>query len=212
VSPGVVVGAGVLALLAVLALTPSTAGFLDDARRWPGRVLAPALGLAGGAGAALLAEGRAELVGFVVLAVACAWLVAVDVSAHRLPDVLLLPAGAVLLGALATAALVGGDPARLGRAVLAAVVAGVAFLVMALISPRSLGLGDVKLAAVLGLFLGWFGWSQLLVGTLAAFVLGGLVAIALLVTRRARRTTAIAFGPWLVAGAAVGAAWPVSAL
>lgn len=210
-SPAVVVGAAVLAVGAVLGLAPAVRPVLETSRRRPVS-LAAALGAAGGAGAALLAQGPAELVGFLVLAVACAWLVVVDLAVHRLPDVLLLPAGAVLLLALGTAALLEGDPARLGRALLAGVVAGVAYLVMALVSPRSLGLGDVKLAAVLGVFLGWFGWSQLLVGTLAAFVLGGLLAIVLLATRRARRTSAIAFGPWLVAGAAVGAAWPASAL
>jgi leader peptidase (prepilin peptidase)/N-methyltransferase len=67
-----------------------------------------------------------------------------------------------------------------------------------------MGLGDVKLAGVLGLFLGFLGWAELVVGAFAGFVLGGLFAIGLLLSRRAGRTSGIPFGPWMVAGAWVG--------
>jgi leader peptidase (prepilin peptidase)/N-methyltransferase len=165
------------------------------------------LGGLGGAGAAMIADGVAELVAFAALALGCAVLVAVDLAAHRLPDVVTGPTAAALLIGLAVAA-AGADPAAwsdLGRAVLAGLALGAGFLVLALISPQALGLGDVKLAALLGVFLGWFGWSAVLLGVVATFVLGGLVALLLLATRRASRTTALAFGPALVLGAAVAA-------
>ena len=67
-------------------------------------------------------------------------------------------------------------------------------------------MGDVKLAAVLGLYLGWLGWGVLAVGAFAAFLLGGIFAIALLLIGRARRRTAIPFGPWMIAGTWLGIA------
>jgi leader peptidase (prepilin peptidase) / N-methyltransferase len=63
-----------------------------------------------------------------------------------------------------------------------------------------MGFGDVKLGGVLGLGLGWFGLPHVLVGVVYAFVLGGLVSLALIVGRRATRRSAIAFGPFLVLG------------
>ena len=75
---------------------------------------------------------------------------------------------------------------------------------LAIISPRGMGLGDVKLAGVLGLFLGSLGWGQLAVGAGAAFALGGLFSIILLITRRAGRKSGIPFGPWMLLGAWVG--------
>jgi len=65
-------------------------------------------------------------------------------------------------------------------------------------------MGDVKLAGVVGLFLGFSGWASLAVGTLAGFVLGGVVGVALIAAQRAGRNTGIPFGPWMLAGAWVG--------
>jgi leader peptidase (prepilin peptidase)/N-methyltransferase len=96
------------------------------------------------------------------------------------------------------------DWPALGRAVLAAVVAGGAALLLALLAPRGgLGLGDVKLLGVLGLFLGWLGWGVLVVGVALGFAIGALAAVALLASRRAGLRDHLAFGPWLIAGALV---------
>ena len=78
-----------------------------------------------------------------------------------------------------------------------------AFLLAALLSPggEGLGLGDVKLAGVLGALLGWWGWDVALVGLLSGFVLGGLGALALLLTRRVDRRGSLAFGPAMLLGA-----------
>jgi leader peptidase (prepilin peptidase)/N-methyltransferase len=88
--------------------------------------------------------------------------------------------------------------------VLACAGAAVAvFLLAALLSPggEGLGLGDVKLAGVLGALLGWWGWSEALVGLLSGFVLGGLGAALLLLTRRVGRGGSLAFGPAMLLGA-----------
>jgi leader peptidase (prepilin peptidase)/N-methyltransferase len=67
-----------------------------------------------------------------------------------------------------------------------------------------MGLGDVKLAGLLGLYLGYLGWGPLVVGAFAAFLLGGLYALTLITLRRAGRKSGIPFGPWMLAGAWVG--------
>lgn len=144
---------------------------------------------------------------FVTLALACAVLVVVDLADHRLPDAVVGPTYPLFFGLLTLAALAEGEPARLGRALLAGAVLALGFLMLALANRSGMGLGDVKLSGLLGGFLGWFGWPSLLLGTMAAFVLGGLFAVGLLMTGRGTRRTPVAFGPWLVAGAAVGAAW-----
>ena len=52
--------------------------------------------------------------------------------------------------------------------------------------------------------LGWVGWGALVVGAFAGFLLGGIFAIVLVVTRRANRKSGIPFGPWMLAGAWTG--------
>ena len=71
---------------------------------------------------------------------------------------------------------------------------------LAFASPRSFGMGDVKLGGVLGGYLGWFGWVHVYYGIFAGFLLGALLAIGLLATRRASMKTAVPFGPMLVVG------------
>ncbi len=78
------------------------------------------------------------------------------------------------------------------------------YLIAALVYPGGMGFGDVKLAGVLGLFLGFLGWGPLVVGAFAAFLLGGLFALVLVALRRAGRKSGIPFGPWMLAGAWVG--------
>lgn len=130
-------------------------------------------------------------------------LAAVDVDVHRLPDRLTLPAYPALALALAPAAWRGdGGPGAARRAVLAGVVALVAFAVLHVVSRRALGHGDVKLAGTLGALLGWFSWERLLGGIYAMFLIGGVVAGWLLLRRRAGRHTRLAFGPAMVLGAA----------
>jgi leader peptidase (prepilin peptidase)/N-methyltransferase len=87
---------------------------------------------------------------------------------------------------------------------MAAAVVGAAFLMLALLLPEGLGLGDVKFVPTLGLALGWLSWGTVVVGMLAAFLLGGLAAVgALLLLRRGRRAR-LPFGPWLATGALLG--------
>jgi leader peptidase (prepilin peptidase) / N-methyltransferase len=143
-----------------------------------------------------------------VLAAAC-WLAAcllplafVDASARRLPDLLTAPAYLGTASLLLAAAAIGdgGHWPTLGRALLGGVAYLGFCLLLFLISPASMGFGDVKLAASLGTALAWFSWGTLLTGAFAGFVLGALYSIGLLVSGRANRKTTIAFGPFMIAG------------
>lgn len=140
------------------------------------------------------------------LTLALVWavlLAAVDLEVRRLPDRLVLPAYPVAAVLLTACAVVTGEPAALLRALTCAGAGVAAFLLAALLSPggEGLGLGDVKLAGVLGGLLGWWGWSDALVGLLSGFVLGGLAALVLLLARRVDRGGALAFGPAMLLGA-----------
>jgi leader peptidase (prepilin peptidase)/N-methyltransferase len=159
----------------------------------------------------LTASSVAESAAAVLELVALLWfagigiaLAAIDLDTHRLPDRIVLPSYAVLAALLGTAALLTGDGEGAARAAAGAGILFAFYLALALISPRGMGMGDVKLAGVIGLMLGWVGWAALAVGALAAFLLGGLAAVVLIVARRARRTTGIPFGPWMLGGAWVG--------
>jgi len=154
---------------------------------------------------------------FVLFAALSILLAAQDIRTHRLPNAIVLPAYPVALVMLTSACALGAEWSRLGTALVGMVVLFGFYLLLRIVSPRGMGGGDVKLAGLIGLMLGWVGWSALAIGALAGFVLGGLYGLALLGARRADRRTAIPFGPWMLVGAWVGilagpalAGWAVS--
>ena len=141
----------------------------------------------------------------------------IDLDTRRLPHAITGSALIVCAALLGLAVLLGADSASLLRAlgVLAAVlIAGLAlvgaatlwafYAAIRFVRPDGMGGGDVRLAAVVGLMLGWLGWGPLLVGAFAAFVTGGAFGVGMLLRRRAGRRTAIPFGPWIIVGAWIG--------
>jgi leader peptidase (prepilin peptidase)/N-methyltransferase len=164
--------------------------------RWLPAATAVALGLVAGR-----LGGRPELFPFGVLAVVGVALAFVDVTAHRLPDSLTLPAYPAVLAGLAVTAGVRGDGGRLVTAAAASLTVAGCYLLLVLARPRQLGLGDLKLAGLLGLGLGWLGWPALLAGSVLPFILFSLCALGLLAAGRVGRRTALPFGPFLVTGA-----------
>ncbi len=144
------------------------------------------------------------ILAFLYLAAVSIALALIDLDTHTLPNRIVIPSyfvGAILLG---TTALMNGNYPSILRALAGMCVLGLFYFALALIYPGGMGMGDVKFAGVLGLFLGYLGWDVLLVGAFSAFVLGGLFALALIVFRRANRTSGIPFGPWMLTGAWVG--------
>jgi leader peptidase (prepilin peptidase) / N-methyltransferase len=140
---------------------------------------------------------------FLLLAVAGVLLTVVDLQHRLLPNRVVLPAlaGGVVL--LLLPALADGAWDQLLRAALGAAALFAAYLALALVSPGGLGMGDVKLAALLGLYLGWLGWAAVVLGALAGFVVQAAVALALLATRRIGLRGELPFGPAMLAGAAL---------
>jgi leader peptidase (prepilin peptidase)/N-methyltransferase len=135
----------------------------------------------------------------------------IDLDVRRLPDRIVLPSYAVGAALLIPAVAARGDWGAALRAVSAMAALWVFYYALAIFG--GMGFGDVKLAGLLGLYLGWLGWGSVLVGTFAAFLLGGVVGVALMLARRAGRRTAIPFGPAMLAGAllALFAAEPITA-
>lgn len=151
-----------------------------------------------------LASWWLELAAQLILVVVSAMLVRIDLEFRRLPNVIVLPSILIISILLAAAAFVSGTPDRLWRMFLAGAALFAFYTVIRLISPRGMGGGDVKLAALIGLGLGYIGWGSVLVGAFAAFLTGGLYGIVLLALRRATRRTAVPFGPWMIVGGWLG--------
>jgi leader peptidase (prepilin peptidase)/N-methyltransferase len=210
---------GLLALLALgagLAMGP----LLDRLGRWSLREPSPSEwhprplitgGVAGlgGALAVLLLPSLALAPAWIALAWIAAPIVRTDLARHRIPDVLNL--AAITAGGLLL--LIPWDAGAYGRAWLAALAVTAGLLALALITPSGLGMGDVKLAPALGLYLGYLGWGAVLIGVVAGFVLGALAALGLLardalarkpVSGALRRS--LPFGPFLLLGTLVGLA------
>lgn len=198
--------------LAVASAAGLCAGRLAGAvvRRWPaGAPLlrpppgpAPALELACGgaaAGAVVLAGPGWRAVVAAALLVALVPVVAVDLRHRLIPDVVVLPAAAVAL-----AAAVAADPARWWLPPAAALGAAGFLLVPWLVRPAAMGLGDVKLALLVGAALG-----VAVVPALAAAFAAAAAAGAVLVMRHgaAARRMAVPFAPFLAGGSVVGLAW-----
>lgn len=132
---------------------------------------------------------------FLFLAVLGVQLARIDVALHLLPNplVLTLLAGGLLL--LLLPGVFGKQSEDVLRAALGAVILFAGYLMLGLISPGGIGMGDVKLAAPVGLYLGYLGWGHLLYGGLLGFILNGVVTV-LIVSRKGRNNaTEVAHGP-----------------
>jgi leader peptidase (prepilin peptidase) / N-methyltransferase len=137
------------------------------------------------------------------LGVVGVWLAYVDAQTRLLPTRIIAPAYGVLALLILLAAAIDGDTADLVRAVLGWAVYGGFYFLMWFIYPRGLGYGDVRLAGLLGLALGYLGWGQLLVGMYAGFLLGGVIGAVLALARVVDRKR-YPFGPFMLVGAIVG--------
>ncbi|MFE4228246.1 prepilin peptidase [Arthrobacter sp. NPDC056886] len=168
--------------------------------------------------------GAANPLAFWLALAACAYffvmavrLTVIDVRHHLLPDRIVFPsyaiAGVLLLGAAASQLLPGGqdvagtaDAGVFGVPGLRVLAGGAAlwlfYFLLHAVYPPGMGFGDVKLAGVLGMYLGFLGWGHVMAGTFAAFVLGGLWSLGLLAARRGNLQSAIPFGPFMLAGTA----------
>jgi leader peptidase (prepilin peptidase)/N-methyltransferase len=130
-------------------------------------------------------------------------LTAIDLDVQRLPNAIVYPTYVVLALLLSAAAVVEGSLEPLLRAAIGAVVLFACYFALVVAYPAGMGFGDVKLAGVIGGTLGFLSYPALLIGAFAAFLIGSLVGVALMLVRHATRKTAVPFGPSMVAGALV---------
>ncbi|MFI0371348.1 prepilin peptidase [Actinomadura sp. 1N219] len=125
----------------------------------------------------------------------------IDIKAKRLPDRFTLPSYGIAAALLAAAAPFTDDGLRrfehalLGMALLFGL-----YFVQAFLVPSGIGMGDVKLSGVLGLYLGWFGQDAWILGLLATYLFGGVAGVGIMIVRRTRKGE-FAFGPCMLAGA-----------
>ncbi|HJF13452.1 MAG TPA: prepilin peptidase [Enteractinococcus helveticum] len=143
----------------------------------------------------------AALVLFAVCGVA---LFVIDVREHRLPNAL---TGTLAIGATAlllTSTLTASSDSLLhGRAIptlVGAMAYCMAMFILHVVTRAGIGMGDVKLAAGLGLYTGFLGIDALIAGFVLAFLIGGVQAVFLVLFRGASKSTRIAFGPAMLVG------------
>ena len=136
-------------------------------------------------------------------AAASSVLTLVDLAEKRLPNAVIFPTLAAVAVLLVPATWASGEWIALVWAAIGSAAMFAVYFVLALISPSSMGMGDVKLALVIGLLLGWFGLNTWLIGLLAAFIVGGVIALVALALRRVTLRGSIPFGPSMLAGALI---------
>ncbi len=180
--------------------------YVDLARR---RGLAVKLGAAGvvvGGIVGWQVGWQPVLAAWVYLAVVGVVLAYIDAQTRLLPTRIIAPSYGVLVLLLALAALLESDRDALARSALGWLAFGGFYFLMWVVYPRGLGYGDVRLAGLLGLALGYLGWPQVLTGMYAGFLLGG-VGGGLLSLLKVFDRTRYPFGPFMLLGAVVALIW-----
>ena len=148
-----------------------------------------------------------ELPAYLVLTAALLAISIIDLEHFIVPDRITAPLTVSALALLGLAAIAEGNGWRFGRT-LAGGVAYFAFLLLLnILYPKGMGMGDVKLAFSLGLYLGWLGWGQVFLGGFLAFLLGAVVGVTLIATKVKSRKDVVPFGPFLALGAMLTILW-----
>ncbi|MGI9665553.1 MAG: prepilin peptidase [Acidimicrobiia bacterium] len=145
--------------------------------------------------------------GYLVFAYSMVLLTVTDLDTKLIPNRMLFPLTGVGAVLLTIGGLIDGELVSLGRAALGGVIYFGAMFVLALIARGALGFGDVKLAFMIGLFAGYLGWGHLGIAALGSFILGGVISLLLLATRRVGRKDSIPFGPFMTAAAIIAVIW-----
>ncbi|MFC0430088.1 A24 family peptidase [Kutzneria buriramensis] len=126
---------------------------------------------------------------------------AIDLDTRRLPNAIVLPSYPVIAVLLTASAAWQRDFWPLLRAGVGGVVLFAFFFMLATVYPAGMGFGDVKLAGLIGMVLGYLSWRALLIGSFGGFLLGAVVGVVVMAVRKGGRRTALPFGPFMVAGA-----------
>jgi leader peptidase (prepilin peptidase)/N-methyltransferase len=144
----------------------------------------------------------AELPAYLFFAAVAITLGLIDVDLRKLPDTIVVPAFVVAILLLLPAAAASGDLHAITRGLIGAVTLSAIYFALQIAAPSTFTSGDVKLAGLLGLYLGWLSWGAILIGAVAGLVVGGISATAVGRFGPKHRTLALAYGPCMIAGAA----------
>ena len=144
-----------------------------------------------------------ELFAYGLMCAMCIEQSLIDITTHRLTRSVTMRAAFIGGPLLSIAAIANNHPGKIGVMALSFTATLLTFMTLSLASRRGIGAGDVRLAAVLAMFLGYLGAQYVFQGLALGFIIGGVVALLLLITRKATRNTRIAFGPYICIGAMV---------
>lgn len=144
---------------------------------------------------------------YLYLAAISVALALIDLDVKRLPDAIVLPSYVVALVLLVVPAALDGAWQSLLRAVITGAALYAFYFLLAFIYPPGMGFGDVKLAGVLGIYLGWVAWPLAVVATFAAFLIGAVVGVAVMIRARTGRKTKVPFGPFMIVGTYLALWW-----
>ena len=124
----------------------------------------------------------------------------IEFDVRRLPDTLVLPSYVISVLLLMPAGAAQTDWWRGERALLGMVALFVLYFALCVAYPNGLTMGDVKLAGLVGLYLGWLGWGALLIGAFGGFAIAGVSGSAVVTSKHARGP-AVPLAPCLVSSA-----------
>jgi leader peptidase (prepilin peptidase)/N-methyltransferase len=144
---------------------------------------------------------------YLVLTAALLAISMIDLEHFIVPDRITAPLTVSALALLGLAAVADGTGWRYGRTLLGGVAFFAFLLVLNIINPKGMGMGDVKLSFSLGLYLGWLGWGQVFLGGFLAFLLGAVVGVGLIASGIKGRKDHVPFGPFLAAGTLIVVLW-----
>lgn len=144
------------------------------------------------------------LVAYLLLAAVSIALALIDLDTFRLPNVIVLPSTLAFFMLLAAATAFGANGSALLRAAIGAAALSLIYALLRFLWRGGMGLGDVKLALLLGAAMAWVGWGAFAVGAFAAFVFGGIFGVGLVLAKRANGKSSVPFGPWMILGAWAG--------
>jgi len=125
----------------------------------------------------------------------------IDVDFHRLPSAIVLPSYPVVAVLLTVSSAWRDDWWSLARAGAGAAALLGFYLLVRCVHPAGMGLGDVRLAGVLGALLAYLSWPALVIGAFGGFLLGAVAGVITLAGGRGSRKTALPFGPFMVTAA-----------
>jgi leader peptidase (prepilin peptidase)/N-methyltransferase len=148
-----------------------------------------------------------EIPAFAIFFAALLAISIIDLEHFIIPNRILLPLTIAAVPLLGMAAIGEGDWQAFFRALGGGAAAFSVLLVVSLISPKGMGMGDVKFSFVLGLYLGWLGWGEVFLGLFASFLLGAVIGVALIGLGVKSRKDVIPFGPFLALGTVLTILW-----